>query len=353
MSHSAGRRATRAARPLMRPSRVFVQVNERCDSRCRLCDYWLIDNPAELDMGDLRDTVVPLLEPLSPLLNISITGGEPTLHPDLVQICSTLRPLAHSLTLVTSTTGLPEVFADLRSLVSAYLISIDGVDRRTYVTSRGIDHAAAAVEWLSRIRQETEAEIGVSCVIQRANHDRLVTLVEICLSAGAHHVFLRVPSLTDDAFGRQGTVALRTLASARLTEEQVALVAEQLTELAARYTAEQLPNAVEYDSLISVLRGGKPGEGTVCDVPFTSFVVTPNGTYSPCFYLPFSAPASDPGAVAELVDDIRGRMLHDKTFRARHCDGCHQFTGRRMDATDILAAMRRQWAQAHLGAALI
>lgn len=100
MSHRARRWKTRTARSLIRPSRVFVQVNERCDSRCRLCDYWLIDNPAELGMGDLQDTVVPLLEPLSPLLNVSITGGEPTLHPDLVQICATLRPLAHSLTLV-------------------------------------------------------------------------------------------------------------------------------------------------------------------------------------------------------------------------------------------------------------
>lgn len=206
--------------------------------------------------------------------------------------------------------------------------------------------------WLSRIRQETQAEIGVSCVIQRANHDRLVTLVQTCLSAGAHHVFLRVPSLTDGAFGRDGTVALRTLASATLIEDQIALVADQLTELAARYSAEQLPNAAEYDSLVSVLRGGKPGQGTVCDVPFTSFVITPDGTYSPCFYLPFSAPANDPHAVAELVGDVRGRMLHDETFRAQHCDGCHQFTSRRIDTADMLAATRRQWAQAHLGAAL-
>lgn len=316
-------------------NRISLQINETCDSRCRLCDYWRLQNPREMSEEVLEGLVYPLLRDLSPLGNICVTGGEPTLHSALVRIMRDVSPLTQTLTLITTTSQLEKVYAGIRDSVSSYMISVDGADRGTYRQTRGVDLFDSAMAWISRLRAETAAAIAVSCVVQKGNFDQLEQIAEMAFSQGAHHVFFRVPSLTDDAFGRPDGVPQRTTRAATLTSEEVDVVQRQFVNIARGYTREQIPNVLDYGRYVNNLRGGPPPTGLSCDVPFTSMVIDPDGCYLPCFYMPFKVSLRDAEKVTELSSGIQRGILHDAAFRARHCDGCQQYVDRKRPVGEL------------------
>ncbi|GAA1185245.1 MoaA/NifB/PqqE/SkfB family radical SAM enzyme [Kitasatospora gansuensis] len=327
---------------LRRVNRISLQVNEVCDSRCRLCDYWRLENPKSMSAEVFQALVLPTLRGLSPLENICVTGGEPTLHPDLPAMLTALAEVSRTLTLITSTSGLDAVYEGIRPLISTYMVSMDGADRATYRRTRGVDLFDGAFGWVRRLRAETAATIAVSFVIQQENFDQLEAVAERSFAEGAHCVFLRVPSLTDDGFGRDGVVPLRTERAGVLTDGQIAVVTRQLAAIAGKYTREQIPNVLDYGRFVRNLRGEQPAVGLTCDVPFTSMVIDPQGHYLPCFYLPFRADLRDPQAATGLQREIQLSVLEDPGFRARHCDGCQQYVDRKWESRELNAEFHRQ-----------
>ncbi|MGW4647144.1 radical SAM protein [Kitasatospora sp. NPDC004289] len=327
---------------LRRVNRISLQVNEVCDSRCRLCDYWRLAAPKSMPAEVFHELVLPTLHGLSPLENICITGGEPTLHPELPGMVEELAPLSRTLTLITSTSGLAPVYQRLAPLITMYMVSVDGADAATYRKTRGIDLFDSAFAWIRRLREETAATVSVSFVIQRENHDQLEALAEASFAAGAHLVFLRVPSLTDEAFGRGGALPLRTARAGGLTDAQIEVVTRQLAAVAATYTREQIPNVLDYGRFVRNLRGEHPAAGLTCDVPFTSMVIDPQGHYLPCFYLPFRADLRDRVAAEALRAEVQDSVRTDAGFRARHCDGCQQYVERKWESRELDAEFHRQ-----------
>jgi len=78
---------------------LSVITTYRCDSRCSMCFIW--KNPTHPDY----EIDIPTLEKLPGGFDyVNITGGEPTLRKDLIDICRTLRPKAKTLEI--STNGL-------------------------------------------------------------------------------------------------------------------------------------------------------------------------------------------------------------------------------------------------------
>lgn len=319
-----------------RTKQVTLQVNEACDSRCRMCDFWQKESPLSMSWETIQRVVLPVLQDLAPLENVCLTGGEPTLHPDIADIARVVRPLTESLTIITSTSGLAGCFEQLADTVTGVMISIDGADAATYRRTRGVDLFDQALAWMRRIADAGTHQVSASCVIQRDNHDQLARLVELCLANGAQEVFLRVPSLTEDAFGRDSAVPRRTDVAAHLDEEEVERVSAQLVEIASSYPREQIPNVLQYARFVRSLAGREPRPGLTCDVPFTSMVIDPSGHYLPCFYLPFRSDLRDLSATAELQSSVCREVRDDADFRRRHCDGCHQYVDRKWAADDAL-----------------
>lgn len=315
---------------------LYLMVTDGCDSRCVLCDYWLIKKPRYIDAGYVETKVAPFIA-RSGVEVVCITGGEPTLHPELPRVVSALRGAGATATLTTSTTNLSRHFEALQDQVNNYLVSLDGADRQTYLASRGIDHFDQTVSWVTRIRKSTEAEIAVSCVLQACNLESVKAIYELSVNAGAHRLFFRAPDLKQGSFGRSTPIRPKTIKQTRVTLKQVESLREQLAEVQQLdkkhgmlgQSRADLQRKVRYfECAARDTRYSEPDR--LCDVPLTSLVVQPDGTCKPCFYLPHSQPFDERPAAGPAFDEVYARMLDDKSFRKEWCNACQQFDGHKV-----------------------
>ena len=314
-------------------NRLFLLATEACDSRCVLCDYWLIKRPRLIDPELVETRVVPFIKD-NGLSVVCISGGEPTLHPELPRIVRAVRAAGATATLATSTTRLGDHFEELRDLVTHYMVSLDGPDRESYHRSRGIDRFDDVLAWVRRIRAETKAETAISFVLQSSNISLVRPMYELCLAIGVQRFFLRVPDLKPGAFGRTRSVRSRTLKQATVVPEQVEglrrdlawLVDEDVHHGLLGQTPETLRRKVRFFDCIA---SGVPyqEDDLLCDVPLTSLVLQADGRVRPCFYLPQVQDFDQDPANGNAFVEVYTKMLHDEDFRRSWCNACQQFDG--------------------------
>lgn len=123
----------------MFPKTAFIAITSRCNSRCKMCNFW------KQKGNDLPISVLSKLP--SSLKSIDITGGEPLLRKDLPQIVKVIKkscPMARIL--ITSNGLLPqEVKKSVPDLLKidkniAFRISLDGWGK-THDLIRGVPNA--------------------------------------------------------------------------------------------------------------------------------------------------------------------------------------------------------------------
>ena len=106
---------------------VNLEVTKKCNAHCNFCDYWKTDKEQPID------DYLPIIQHLDPI-SVTITGGEPLLRSDIVDIIGRLKsylPLTR-LSMITNGIALSENVAD--SLFGAGLdqlsVSLDFLDER-------------------------------------------------------------------------------------------------------------------------------------------------------------------------------------------------------------------------------
>ena len=90
-------------RPLLTPMSVSLYITYRCNSRCRTCNIWKQHITEEMQLEEIRKTLksigkVPLW--------FTITGGEPFLNDDLVNVVELICRYNHPLFINIATNGL-------------------------------------------------------------------------------------------------------------------------------------------------------------------------------------------------------------------------------------------------------
>ncbi|WP_038180561.1 radical SAM protein [Vibrio rhizosphaerae] len=63
---------------------INLCVTYNCNSRCNSCQIWKIKDSPNINISDLNNFLNQ--KSLKNLKEISITGGEPTLHPEIIEI---------------------------------------------------------------------------------------------------------------------------------------------------------------------------------------------------------------------------------------------------------------------------
>jgi MoaA/NifB/PqqE/SkfB family radical SAM enzyme len=151
---------------------LSVITTYRCDSRCSMCHIW--KNPThpdyELDLETLRK--LP-----GGFDFVNITGGEPTLRKDLLEICDVLYPKAKTLEI--STNGLHH--AVLEPIVRKYpdikiRISVEGFEA-TNDRIRGEKNGfAKKVDAMQRLIAAGGTDLGFATTFQDENIEEVVDL---------------------------------------------------------------------------------------------------------------------------------------------------------------------------------
>gem|GEM_PF-692845 len=151
------------------PRDATVAITYGCNSRCQMCNIWQIKNPPSLSLEAIGNLS-------SKLKYINITGGEPFLHPQLVDIVKIIKTNNPKVQIIISSNGLAtglitktiaKIFKfDPRIGVR---ISIDGL-RDTHNKIRGVNNMFEnAMATVKALREIGVKNLGISFTIMENN----------------------------------------------------------------------------------------------------------------------------------------------------------------------------------------
>ena len=116
------------------PTELILFVTQRCNARCRHCFIEDLNNPEELSVENFEKVAGSLIDPLNTLV---ITGGEPFLRDDIIQIYECFAKHNKPHTLIFCTNGLLEerIYKTTKEIVEKYpglnvkvQFSLDGLE---------------------------------------------------------------------------------------------------------------------------------------------------------------------------------------------------------------------------------
>lgn len=324
---------------LNRLDRLFLVVTNNCNARCLLCQYWTNKPKRFLPLAVVEERVVPLIKKYNVGLTL-ITGGEPTLHPQLPAIIKTLEKTGTRMTLITNGTHLDAVFDEIKDLTDAYMFSLDASNEALFREIRGLDHFKEIIAWPKRILEHRPyTQVAFNCLIQKKNIGDLVDLYRLVKDLPVDGIFFNVPELKPHCFGRKKAVPEKSMKNAILNEKEIELLEanlEQIVEMDAtrgKLFQRQVffDNCVRYFRALSHQQEKEFNETEdVCQVPFTSIVIDESACIYPCFYLPYSVPfgqsCEDP-VNGDYLKETRNEIFNNPGLRKKYCSFCLQFQG--------------------------
>src|SRR5271163_4868230 len=120
---SAPRVSADAARIRFLPI-LILNVHNRCNCRCVMCDIWKRTEDLQLNVADLerhRASIRAL-----GVRQVVLTGGEPLMHGDLENLCGFFRELNVRLTLLTTGLLLQRRAETVAACFDEVIVSLDG-----------------------------------------------------------------------------------------------------------------------------------------------------------------------------------------------------------------------------------
>jgi MoaA/NifB/PqqE/SkfB family radical SAM enzyme len=285
-------RAFRAGHPRVRsgPGLLYVELTERCESRCIMC--FQADRPANAAAGDMPlENAIRLADSLfDQAAVVDLRGfGETGLYPWLADLLDHLRARhpGPAYKLITNGQSLgPDVLERLHGLGTHLRISFDGADAATYhAIRRGSSHARALEclrGWNAIAPRDRRAWLLVT--VQRDNLRSLLDLVCFACAEGAPGMCLvPVVAAPGDAYAVGPREADEAIAEAA--------TAGAAAGLEMVFHRRLLPR-------VSLPSGSVVVQADRCSAPWTSLLVKHDGRLHPCSHHPLVVGRLGPGPVS-------------------------------------------------------
>ncbi len=185
----------RFARAFLRNRQVHVnlQILYTCNYRCAICDFWKPSwRHKPLLSAAEAETISEKLNCLGPQI-ISIGGGEPMLHPELVPIVRALARHHFPVMITNGSLVTPELARELfQAGMVEISVSVDYADSRKHDAQRSVAGAhAQAIEALGILqanRTRPEQRVNMISVIMDDNLPEVESLLEMCRRLGVTYL---------------------------------------------------------------------------------------------------------------------------------------------------------------------
>jgi MoaA/NifB/PqqE/SkfB family radical SAM enzyme len=170
---------------LNKPTYICIKITERCNAQCHHCDIWKIGKPyGELTTTQWKETIIRLRRWLGPFFLV-ITGGEPFLRQDIVELTNFATRQHVFIELLSNGWLLNHEIAEQLVKIGLYrcTISLDGINPLTHDTFRGISgfhmKTTNALNYLKKFKDKYHSpiQIVIKTVVMKHNLDELETLV--------------------------------------------------------------------------------------------------------------------------------------------------------------------------------
>lgn len=298
--------------------KALVQVTERCNLHCAHCFVSSTQVGSDMTLDAFTDVVLPRLT-RARVKRITLTGGEPFVHPDLLEMCRAVVGSGLPLRLCTNATQTSDAqIAELAALGGVHVnVSFDGFRPGSHGKFRGSQSSFATTIATTRKFAEAGMLQGLlSTPNALTRPDEFADLCAFAVEVGAQYVLMNPLSSFGRGVKSQGRLAADTDAM-RAIQAVTDRFADQLDVVKIRFPNDTLP------------LGG-------CDAGRIIYVFT-DGQVAACPYLVFAArtPASAYQDTEFLVGNILGaddtvtESLDGYDFHSRFivgdnatCDSC-------------------------------
>lgn len=147
-------------------SNLCLNITLRCNEKCIFCWRNFETADKELTLDRLLN-IIPYLKTLS-VKKINITGGEPTLHKQLLQILSMLKDVGFVLSLTTNATLYEPRICDYLDYLSFSIETLD--EEKIKTLGRKPSYIKNVVRYLEYIRfNDLPTKIKINTVITKVN----------------------------------------------------------------------------------------------------------------------------------------------------------------------------------------
>jgi MoaA/NifB/PqqE/SkfB family radical SAM enzyme len=196
-----------------------LQLLYQCNFKCTICDFWKDDykNLPHLSLNRI-ETISEKLKPLGPIV-VSMGGGEPLMHKDIVGITHTLAKNNFPVMICNGWFVTPELARELfKAGLHEISISLDYANAEKHDAQRGkpgaYDRALTALQTLFENRVHSHQRVHMITVVMDDNIDEIENLIKLSKSIGVTYLI----TFYSNYRGEKESRASRTDISRRLLE---------------------------------------------------------------------------------------------------------------------------------------
>lgn len=276
--------------------KALLQITERCNLHCAHCFVSAVREGTDIPLEAIRGQILPQLVQAR-VARLTLTGGEPFAHPDIVEIATAAREVGMTVTICTNGTLIDEEDLDALQTIGgvACNVSLDGFSAESHSKFRGdpasFDQTVATVRRLGE-RGLIKGLLATPNTLAQASE-----FAELCAFArecGAEYVLMNPLA----SMGR-GVRGARRLASAEAHLREVARLTDPFAGADLDVVKIRFPNDA------APLSGCEAG---------TIIYIFATGEVTVCPYLVFAA--RTPGSQHSAEEFIVGNILeHDDMAR--------------------------------------
>jgi len=276
---------------------VLFAPTSRCNSRCVSCEWWRSDGAGDLTLPEIRALAAEL--PRFGTKVVVLTGGEPLLRADVMEVADIFLRQGMKLHLLTSGLALERFASAIAERFVDVTVSLDGHTAELYRAIRGVDALGVVAAGVAKLRRLAPTiPLRARSTLHRHNFRFVSELCAKAFEMGFDQISFLTADVTSDAFNHRSLpraeVEAPQVSDLLLREEDLtefervveATIRSRAAELAARRI---VPGPDGLRRLVAYYRAhlGKGSFPVVdCNAPWTSVVIEADGSVRPCFFHP-------------------------------------------------------------------
>lgn len=289
------------------PIHLTLEVTHRCNLRCHMCDLW--GREAEIDSIRSRREdkngffSMTLLEKLCSSFHLirpvlAFGGGEPLMHPEIVEMVAMAKGKGFTCTLTTNGTLLEGKAAGLvESGLDSLVLSIDGPEE-IHDSTRGVEGTfararagAMAILKARRRGRYSRPRLRLNCTINSRNFDNLGAMVGVAEDFGAESLVLshlwfwdsEIVERHNRAFGDFcPVVPQNTDEIDRMRPDVIAREIEKIKKRRSELMVKLLPDLSAEEIRRYYGESTRPVKRFACKAVWLTGLVMPDGEIIPC-----------------------------------------------------------------------
>jgi MoaA/NifB/PqqE/SkfB family radical SAM enzyme len=166
------------------PLLTLIRLSSKCNCRCFMCESW---KKAKVRIKD--EDLFCLIERVSALGGdeIRLTGGEPTMHPNLVLIAERIRISGLNLSIITNGSGNKKLMKKIVELGAKRIyVSIDSPSSDVHDSLRSkpglFKSALQTIETINEANKNAiePTNVTINTVVSKYNFDKIPQMAELC-----------------------------------------------------------------------------------------------------------------------------------------------------------------------------